>query len=255
MDDRFPVQPETLLAGTVELLKRDGCSREIAFILAAHATLRVVDYDNWNGGTRIWELALEVPLHLFGQVGDPERSEIETAIRGRFESLLRGFDNDLLRVVAIRPRLETNDRWRQDATAWLAGQGITNQGRVRSDNIASREFEGLLFRSQAEINLFRALKALALPVAPLPVIVRGGAEYQRVEPDFLIVKAGITAIVEVDGDTYHQETPAEAQARLRPLELEGVRVIRVNASDCATLPQANACARRVAADLDRLAKL
>lgn len=74
--------------------------------------------------------------------------------------------------------------------AWLRGEGITNQGRVRSDNIAARAFDGLLFRSQPEINLYGALKAAGVSFAPLPVFVRGGHDYRRIEPDFIIVKDG-----------------------------------------------------------------
>ena len=39
---------------------------------------------------------------------------------------------------------------------------INNQGKVRSDNIASRQHDGLLFRSAPEINLYCALKDLGL---------------------------------------------------------------------------------------------
>jgi hypothetical protein len=37
----------------------------------------------------------------------------------------------------------------------------------------------------------------------------------RVEPDFVIYKDGIVVIVEVDGDLYHTEIPADAHARLK----------------------------------------
>lgn len=85
----------------------------------------------------------------------------------------------------------------------MTGQGVTNQGRARSDNLAPRMWDGLLFRSQQEINLYRALKSQAVSFAPLPVFVRGGTTYQRVEPDFLVIKDSIVLIVEVDGDTIH----------------------------------------------------
>ena len=41
--------------------------------------------------------------------------------------------------------------WRNDQIAWLRGEGINNQGRVRSDNVASRQEDGLLFLSMPEI--------------------------------------------------------------------------------------------------------
>lgn len=67
------------------------------------------------------------------------------------------------------------DGWRASARAWARGEGINNQGQVRTDNIASRRHDGLLFRSQAEVHLYDALKARGVYLAPLPVFIRGGA--------------------------------------------------------------------------------
>lgn len=102
---------------------------------------------------------------------------------------------------------------------------------MRSDNIASQQHQGLLFRSKAEIVLFNALVRAKLPVAPLPVFVRVGKAYNRIEPDFVVVYKGLTFVVEVDGDTYHKELPAEADRRLVPLTYEGVEVRRIRAMD------------------------
>jgi hypothetical protein len=92
--------------------------------------------------------------------------------------------------VFIVPADEAPSDWRKQTLAWLRGEGVTNQGRVRSDNIAARQYDGLLFRSDQEINLYRAFKALGVTFAPLPVFVRGGNEYRRIEPDFIVVKGG-----------------------------------------------------------------
>lgn len=123
------------------------------------------------------------------------------------------FPNDRLSEVKIIPAVVEDPQWREKAAAWLTGSKVSNQGRVRSNNVAPLTVDGLLFRSQPEIHLYRALKALGVSFAPLPVFVRGGESYSRIEPDFVVVHAGITMIVEVDGDTVHQETPAEAHAR------------------------------------------
>jgi hypothetical protein len=135
--------------------------------------------------------------------------------------------------------------WRDKARDWVHGEGVTNQGRVRSDNLASREFDGLLFRSEPEILFYKALKATGIPFAPLPVFIRGGNEYQRLEPDFVILNEGIVLVVEIDGDTYHRETPAEAHRRARVLSLEGAHIERIKASDCNTDEKALEAVRRV----------
>lgn len=56
------------------------------------------------------------------------------------------------------------------------------------------------FHSRPEIYLYHALKSFRITVAPLPVFIRGGADYRRLEPDFVIVLRGLLMVVEVDGE-------------------------------------------------------
>src|SRR5438445_745948 len=79
---------------------------------------------------------------------------------------------------------------------------------------------------------YHALKAAGLTFAPLPVFLRGGAEYRRIEPDFVVLHEGHALVIEVDGDSVHVEAPADAQARLRLMTDHGAEVERVKASDC-----------------------
>jgi very-short-patch-repair endonuclease len=88
--------------------------------------------------------------------------------------------------------------------------------------------------------------------APLPVFVRGGKDYRRIEPDFIVVKGGMVAVIEVDGDTVHQESPVEAHARTTMLVHEGAHVERVRASECDTPEKAKECAERVLASLAKV---
>jgi very-short-patch-repair endonuclease len=127
----------------------------------------------------------------------------------------------------------------------VKGEGVTNQGRVRSDNIASKQHQGLLFRSQAEITLFMALTRAKLAVAPLPVFIRIGKTYNRLEPDFVVVYKGLTFVVEVDGDTFHRELPADADKRLVPLTYEGVEVRRIRAAELQTNEAADAAVKEL----------
>jgi len=112
--------------------------------------------------------------------------------------------------------------------------------------------DGLLFRSQPEIFLYKTLKSSGVSFAPLPVFIRGGESYKRIEPDFFIVKDGITMVVEVDGDTVHQESPAEAHARTTMLAHEGVHIERVKASECETQELANTCAKKILQIIEKL---
>lgn len=122
---------------------------------------------------------------------------------------------------------------------------IHNQGRVRSNNVAGLEHDGLRFRSQPEIYLYDALKAAGVTFAPLPVFLRGGTNYQRLEPDFVIFKDKILLILELDGGKTHRETPVQADRRLSLFKHEGAFIERVEASECSTATQAKSCATRL----------
>src|SRR5262245_41913208 len=96
------------------------------------------------------------------------------------------------------------------------------------------------------------MESMAVSFAPLPVFVRGGETYQRLEPDFVMVRNAIAVGIEVDGDTVHTETPAEAHARTTMLLHEGVHIERVSASECDT--HAKACAEKLLGVIERLRK-
>lgn len=202
-----------------------------------------------TAGTYGYTLTLEVPAHVYAQVKSA-LPQLESAITSKMTEFLRGSDNQVLNSVAIAPEVVGDDQWREKARAWLAGDGVTNQGRVRSDKIAPHRLDGLLFRSRPEMLLYEALKSLGIPFAPLPVFLRGGKQYRRIEPDFIIVRQGIVVQVEVDGDTVHSESPADAHARTSMLAHEGVYVERVKASDCDTPERAEIYAQRILTAID-----
>src|SRR5690606_20385178 len=139
---------------------------------------------NWNGGTTTYSLYLHVPLYLYPQL-QGGMGLIEQAILDKAQIFLDQFPNDHLTQVKIVPAVVEDPQWREKAAAWLTGSKTSNQGCVRSNNVAPLTVDGLLFRSQAEIHLYRALKACGVSCAPLAVFVRGGESYRRIEPDFL----------------------------------------------------------------------
>jgi len=93
---------------------------------------------------------------------------------------------------------------------------------------------------------------MGVSFAPLPVFIRGGSEYRRIEPDFVVIHSGLIMVVEVDGDTVHQETPVEAHARTTMLLHEGVHFERINASECNTSEKAKVSAERLILVLKKL---
>jgi hypothetical protein len=250
-NDNFFSNPEPLLATLARLFASDGAAREVAILANSTATIKQTSYDNWNGGTYGYSLFLQVPHWLYNQIAS-DLENAERLISEKASFLTRAYENESLDRVYITPNIAEDKEWRDKAKAWLAGDGVSNQGRVRSDNIPSRTLDGLLFRSQPEILLYKALKSLGVAFAPLPVFVRGGESYKRIEPDFFIVKDGIVMVIEVDGDTVHHETPAEAHARITMLAHEGVHIERVKASECETQELANIYAKRIMQIIEKI---
>ncbi|MBD2294674.1 hypothetical protein H6G06_14590 [Anabaena sphaerica FACHB-251] len=233
---------DPLLATLTDIFANAGDTKKVAILAEATAKIKHIDCDNWNGGTDVYNLYLTIPAYLFSQIAD-EQETLEQEIQENISYVLNPYmENWCIKWVVISPILSSDTQWREKAKAFVEGQGINNQGRVRSDNIASKSCDGLLFRSQPEIYLYEGFKRLGVPFAPLAVFIRGGQDYRRIEPDFLIIKDGITMIVEVDGDTVHRELPAQAHDRLNMLTHEGAIVERVLASECDTPEKAKQCA-------------
>lgn len=226
----FPI--EDFLASLTEGLKMRGDARAITAVVEGDCWFSF--YEN-DFDVAYWTLYISLPVHIFYALSEEERSSTEDSIKDVARPFFVSTSNDDLKLVVISPKVSSaTETWREEAIRFVKGEGVTNQGRVRSDNIASQQHRGLLFRSKAEITLFEAMTRAQLAVAPLPVFVRIGNRYNRLEPDFIIVYKGLTFVVEVDGDTFHKELPAEADKRLVPLTVEGVEVKRIRAAEVAT---------------------
>jgi len=239
---------EALLATSARLFASEGSLREVAILANAEPS---IDWCSENDfGHDIYHLSLQVPHYLYSQISD-EIEVCEDLILKKARILLKPYPDELA-YLTISPILSAGEEWREKANNWATGKGVNNQGRVRSNNIASIQEDGLLFRSQNEVLFYKALKSLGVSFAPLPVFIRGGEEYRRIEPDFVIVKNGVVLVVEVDGDTVHNETPAEAHDRTTMLRHEGVEIERIRASECQTPDQAVACAKRMLQVIDKI---
>jgi hypothetical protein len=242
---------EGVLGAIAGILAQDGMAREVAILANSKASILHTDHDNWDGGIDGYTIYLEIPAHLYTQLAD-KQTEVEELLKLKAQNITRLYPQEWIQAFVITTELPTDDGWREKAKTWLNGKGVTNQGRVRSDNIAPLICDGLLFRSQPEIHLYRALRSLGVTLSPLPVFIRGGETYRRIEPDFVLLKDGIMMIVEVDGDTVHKETPQEAHDRVTMLLHEGAHVERVNAKDCDTAEKARACAARIMSIMAKL---
>lgn len=243
---------EKVLGALTNLFASDGDTRAVAILAMSTASIRATDSDtSWSDLSTGYTIYLEVPPTLYEQIGT-QLDDIEAQFLEKARPLARLYEHEWIAHFAISTELVMDPDWREKAKAWISGQGVTNQGRARSDNIAPRMTDGLLFRSLPEIYLYRAFKSLGISFAPLPVFVRGGETYRRIEPDFVVLKDGVIMIVEVDGDTVHKESPLEAHNRTTMLAHEGAHVERVNANECASFEKATACAQRLLGILQKI---
>jgi len=234
-----PVPLETLVNTLVELADARGFDVVSRALRTRGINITLEEYDNWDGG--IWTWLITVSL-LPREWAIFDSKEKRTAVQKELAELANAIVVSDAHCFTVRFA----------AIAASSSTGVTNQGRAHSANPAAIEYEGLLFRSQPEVLLFVALRDTGLPVMPLPVVVSKGLRFRRIEPDFVVIRRGVTFVVEVDGDRWHQESPAAAQERLRHMEDEGVRIIRVFAENCNSPDSAKETAQHILLRIERI---
>ncbi len=237
----IPLSPKILVNTLAEFADTRGFDVVALSLRTREVSIILNEYDNWDGG--IWTWLITVPLlpndwATFG--GKEKRNLIENELTELANIVVVSVAHCFIVRIGVIPISPST--------------GITNQGRAHSDNPAPIEYDGLHFRSNPEVFLFIALRHTGLSVMPLPVVICNKARSKRIEPDFVIIHQGMTFIVEVDGDCWHRETPAEAQVRLSHLEDEGVIIIRVMAEDCNSTPKAKNAAKYVLSRIDKFLK-
>jgi hypothetical protein len=257
--NEFPLNAESIAAALAHVAIAQGDAPTVTALAVSIPRLEVIGYEDGSGNRyrypgdcdiAVLALYLEVPAASFGQISHV-REEIQSCLWSVFRSIVDAYPHFNAAGVHIVPALKAPANWHEQALSWLRGEGVNNQGRVRSDNIAARQYDGLLFRTKEEINLYRAFKALGVTFAPLPVFVRGGNGTRRIEPDFVIVKGGMIAVIEVDGPI-HRESPVDAHNRLAMLAYEGAHTERIRSEECSTMENAEICAKRILAALAKV---
>ena len=241
---------DQIIATVCDMFAHEGQALEVAIFADATFSIQDSSFDNWDGGIYGYAVTLQVSQALFRQIGE-NVEKVEKRIQAKADVVARRYENQHFDSFRIVSTLNSDPDWRDKARSMVSGQGLTNQGRVRSDNLAPRQVEGLLFRSQPEIHLYRAFRSTGIVFAPLAVFIRGGQTYRRIEPDFVIIKDGLMMVVEVDGDTVHLESPQVAHERTSMLGHEGAHIERVNANECDTPDKAKQCAARLLQVLEK----
>jgi hypothetical protein len=253
MSKEFPrdqLDPVLGAAGRLLVEKKELAAAEI--LANSEPSIEHWDHDNWDGGQDTWRLFLAIPARSY--LALPDREAIEKTIDSAIAVPMEAVSSRDFIETKITTALESDSDWRSRVRQHLSGKGINNQGRAHSNNVAARSHDGLLFRSLPEVYFYSALKAIGVPFAPLSVVVGGGTAGQRtrrIEPDFIIYRDGLVTVVEIDGDLFHKETPAEAHARLKFLTDEGPRLERIAVSACDTPQKAREAADRIMLGIEK----
>jgi hypothetical protein len=101
----FPQSADAVVATLTELFRHQGNRLACEVLENAKARIEETGYDNWNAGTYLFTLFLDLPLKVFAPI-EPDVSRMEKVIAGKLTSVLRNTGNAWLREVTISPILE-----------------------------------------------------------------------------------------------------------------------------------------------------
>ncbi len=110
-----PQQLESVL-GTVHALLKTENMDEAAYVVRAYpARIEQTGYDNWNGGTDLWEVFFEVPATEYARMGS-RRSQLEEQVTARLQIILEAESQDWYSAKIV-PAREKNRDWRVESTS------------------------------------------------------------------------------------------------------------------------------------------
>jgi hypothetical protein len=246
--DLFEMGFDKFIGNLARIFAHRGNAPAVAVL--SEGTALVSHWEDYDGDER-YRVWLRVPQTVFNSVLD-QIHELEEELKKCAQVLMRTNPGVYIDKFVICLEDINDPNWRVQAKSWLRGEGVNNQGRVRSDNIAPYTKDGLLFRSKPEINLYDALNSRGITFAPLPVFLRGGDNYRRLEPDFIVFQGGKVIVIELDGPAFHAESPAEAHERTTMFYWEGAHIERIKASECETPEKAQRVANQIQALIRKL---
>lgn len=102
---------EDYLATTSELLVAEGMMEAAEVLRTSTPKVEETGYDNWNGGTRIWTIYLQLEPVVYSQLG-ANRESLEEQITNRVKSVLEPFSDDWFGVKVV-PIVRPRPEWRE----------------------------------------------------------------------------------------------------------------------------------------------
>lgn len=109
--EKPPVNVESTLAAAAHALLRRDRVKDAELLASANVTMEPSGYDNWDGGTTIWELGLEVPYPNYLLLEDRQREDLEKFIDGVIKPFLPEIGHWV--NTKIKPAEFTDPNWRR----------------------------------------------------------------------------------------------------------------------------------------------
>lgn len=110
---RIENKPEVYLATTATMLDAEGMTEAASLLRSSNVKVEETGFDNWNGGTRIWTIFLEIDPAKFAQLGSG-REALEEQVQNRLKPIVEKFTDDWFSVT-LTPRIEVAADWREQA--------------------------------------------------------------------------------------------------------------------------------------------
>jgi len=110
---------EQTLATVHALLQAEGVGEAARIVRTYPATAEQTGYDNWNGGTDIWEVKFALPAADYATLGS-KRETLEEQISARLKTVLEHETGDWY-AARLVPQREVSREWRSEGM-WLPRQ-------------------------------------------------------------------------------------------------------------------------------------
>lgn len=112
------------LATVAEMLEVEGMQEALEILRSASARVEETGWDNWNGGTAIWTVYLQIDAKEYARVSS-KKEVLEKQISERLSSVLGQFTDDWYGV-EIRPLVASEKRNWRSASAEIAPETRRN---------------------------------------------------------------------------------------------------------------------------------
>lgn len=105
---------EQTLATVHTLLRAEGMTEAASIVREYPVQVELTGYDNWNGGTNIWEFQFKLPAQNYARLG-PKRNQLEEQITARIRTTIE-YESEDWYSAKIVPAKEQRTDWRSDAS-------------------------------------------------------------------------------------------------------------------------------------------